>query len=79
MLSANGIFLCNAAYAYGVNGPAEADPGGGRGCGRRNQPVCYAAYLYENEKKEEIDAGRSEEGADSVLIEKATAIYAQLR
>lgn len=37
---------------------------------------AYAAYLYENEKKEEIDAGRSEEGADSVLIEKATAIYA---
>ena len=27
---------------------------------------AYAAYLYENEKKEEIDVSRSEEGADSV-------------
>ena len=45
LLSVNGIFLCNTAYAYGVNGPAEADPGGGRGGGRRDQPVCLCSLL----------------------------------
>ncbi len=40
---------------------------------------AYAAYLYENEKKEEIDAGRSEEGQTACSLKRLQPSMRQLR